>query len=207
MTTEREQAPQAFFDEFKDPLISQWKRIRSCIEREDDLIDQRLRWLLTSQGFLFAAFAATLAASLNPLASDVVRDFAQLVVGALALIAILICVFVWTKIRTAEAHLRRLKKYWFDLCGSKTTRNQHPPIMGWTYGFLDSWLSFRTMPVLFGFGWLLFFSMFYLDEIQRLAGPIGRALLFVAVLCALVFVSFAVGRRSKTLEEAYEKEG
>lgn len=190
------------FDEFKDPLITDWKRVRSCIEREDDLIDQRLRWLLTSQGFLFTAFAAALAAISSEKVDPKTQLLAQLLIGSLAIMALAICLMVYSKISAAEVHLDRLRRYWKRRCQSDPDFDRHPPIMGWSHMRLDRWMPFRSMPLFFGLGWILFISFALgMDFFLAHARELGRYFLWAAAVMAVIFVSFALGRLSKKLNQ------
>ncbi len=198
----RREGATACFDEFKDPLITDWKRVRSCIEREDDLIDQRLRWLLTSQGFLFTAFAAALAAITSEKVDPKTQLLAQLLIGALAIMALLICLMVYSKISAAEVHLERLRQYWKKRGQSDPDFQRHPPIMGWTRMRLDRWMPFRSMPLFFGLGWILFISFALgMDFFLAHARELGRYFLWAAAAMAGVFVSFALGRLSNKLNQ------
>jgi hypothetical protein len=51
------------FDESKSPDISAWKLARANIEHENNLVNQRLTWLLASQTVLFSAFGLLFLAS------------------------------------------------------------------------------------------------------------------------------------------------
>jgi hypothetical protein len=53
----------AEWTEFSDPAIVDWKRVRSAIEHENVLTNQRFTWLLTSQGFLLGGFVLVFQAS------------------------------------------------------------------------------------------------------------------------------------------------
>lgn len=44
------------FDEYKDPFLADWKRVREQIAHEDELIHQRTTWLITINAFLFGGF-------------------------------------------------------------------------------------------------------------------------------------------------------
>jgi hypothetical protein len=190
------------FDEFKDPLITDWKRVRSCIEREDDLIDQRLRWLLTSQGFLFTAFAAALAAITSEKVDPKTQLLAQLLIGSLAIMALAICLMVYSKISAAEDHLSRLRRYWKWRCQSDPDFDRHPPIMGWSRMRLNRWMPFRSLPLFFGLGWILFISFALgMDFFLAHARELGRYFLWAAGVMAVIFVSFALGRVSKKLNQ------
>ncbi|HEX7408108.1 MAG TPA: hypothetical protein VF515_10745, partial [Candidatus Binatia bacterium] len=51
------------WDEFKDPEIVDWKRVRLAIEHENTLTNSRVTWLLYAQGFLLGAYMLVFTAS------------------------------------------------------------------------------------------------------------------------------------------------
>ncbi|MDX1590165.1 MAG: hypothetical protein R3296_14620 [Oleiphilaceae bacterium] len=76
------------------------------IEREDGLVDTRIRWMLTFEGFLLAALA---------LASDggdpLIQEFLKY---AIPVIGIIVALLSYAAIEAALSTLNRLKKMWDD---------------------------------------------------------------------------------------------
>jgi len=134
------------FNEYEDPFIVDWKRVRGLIEHEDDLIDQRTRWLTLINTFLFAGFYTIAAAtSIDP---DL-KLFASWALPGIGLV-----VSVAAKIAIGEA-MRQLKESaeWWRVRKKSDPRNfpdspddaknlRNPPIVGirrsglWSHDFL-----------------------------------------------------------------------
>jgi protein-S-isoprenylcysteine O-methyltransferase Ste14 len=133
------------FDEDKDPFLCDWKRVRGLIEHEDDLIDQRTRWLTTINAVLFAGFYTIPGAHVD----DDLKLFASWALPAIGLI-----VSIAAKIAISQA-MRQLKRAaeWWDERKKSDPRNsakspddaldlRHPPIVGlsgtgqWSHDFM-----------------------------------------------------------------------
>lgn len=133
------------FDEYKDPFISDWKRVRGLIEHEDDLIDQRTRWLTTITAFLFAGFYTIPGA-------DVDEDLKLFASWALPAIGLIVSLAAKIAIGAAMRQLKRIAEWWSERKKSDP-RNlavspddvqdlRHPPIVGlsgagqWSHDFM-----------------------------------------------------------------------
>jgi uncharacterized membrane protein YidH (DUF202 family) len=96
------------YDEFKDRATTDWKRIRAAIEHENTLVNHRLTWLLTSQGFLFAGFALVF--------TDEKRntEFSSLVVlTVICVIGIAVSIKTYSDIERAKRQLEALDRWWY----------------------------------------------------------------------------------------------
>jgi len=97
--------------EHNDPEVLDWNRVRSEIEHEDNLTNHRLTWLLTSQGFLFAAFALIFQASTKTDVKPDLVPFYQYVLSGAAITGIISSAFIWFHLREAEIQLRVIDEW------------------------------------------------------------------------------------------------
>ena len=111
------------WSEFEDRDFSDWKRVRSAIEHENNLVNHRLTWLFLAQGGLFAAFSS-LSGDNQP--HEEVTGFIRVCV---AVFGMFICGFMFVPLREADRALVSLNDWWL---GKFTNRSEefelHPPI-------------------------------------------------------------------------------
>lgn len=93
------------------PRKDLYEMIRKQIEHEDILVNQRLNWLLVSQGFLFAAFTALVTRQGN--ISYVSPDYVPWLPFGIAVIGIILNLFSYIGIRAAYKSLLRLRHTWY----------------------------------------------------------------------------------------------
>lgn len=97
------------FDEFKDQALADWKRIRAAIEHENTLINHRLTWLLTSQGFLFTGFGVVFS-TLKP--GDT-NPYAVIILSIIAALGMAISFKIFVDIEDAAKQLLDLDRWWY----------------------------------------------------------------------------------------------
>ena len=111
-----------------DPLaptlspLQYYQLVRSRIEHEDNLVVQRLSWMVASQSFLFTAYAIVLNGlnSLPP--SPVPPPFMNqqvLVLRMLPVVGILTCVLIYVSILAAVKSMARLRHMYHSRFGSE----------------------------------------------------------------------------------------
>jgi hypothetical protein len=152
-------------DEFRDMRVTDWKRVRAAIEHENTLVNHRLTWLLTSQGFLLAGFGAIYKSGLNT-----IYDLVILAIIAIAGIASSYRILI--EIAAAHDQLSKLDQWWHETHGAvnyefdqeprKTAyewlRKRHPDIQrrsdreSWYDRFLKIELIFIVTWILIIFG-------------------------------------------------------
>lgn len=142
----------ADWDEFHDDEIVDWKRVRSAIEHENELTNHRLTWLLTSQGFLFAAFALIFQASTKTDVKDELRIFYYYILAGFAATGIIISFYLWLLLQGAEIQHEKLRTWWLkrpkddfrhpSICGDPKWTNRIFPTSGLTFLFVVSWIIF-----------------------------------------------------------------
>jgi len=98
------------WDEFHDIHIVNWKRVRAAMEHENQLVNHRLTWFLSTQAFLFAAFALTFQASTQSKPEQ--QSFYQFVLAGFSLTGILVGIYIQRPLRTAELAHNSLRNWW-----------------------------------------------------------------------------------------------
>jgi hypothetical protein len=119
-----------------EQLQRRWEAARGLIEHEDNLSNHRLTWLLTLQGFLFAALtigAGTLASGANYRYHGPVVFFLSFVVAAGVVSPLLLV----RPLRSARRQVVAVR-YWWENYGCKPDgewaqlpeKHRYPPIIG-----------------------------------------------------------------------------
>jgi len=100
------------FDEFKNPRYADWRRIRLAIEHENTLVNHRITWLLTSQGFVVAGIVAVVNESLKP--EGVNQAIACIITMVLSLVSFFISWAIHRSLKEADSQLDHLDKWWYS---------------------------------------------------------------------------------------------
>jgi hypothetical protein len=177
------------FDEAKDKALADWKRIRSAIEHENMLVNHRLTWLFTTQGFLIAFFGLII-----KLYIDLQDDKRNTFFGPLIIISVTICVLALYMCRSvrrgligASDQLRKIDNWWHfrpdgvvdPLCSSKIGHlrkkysfirqlaslckiNKHPDLQGALRMRFDSYWGNEFIPNVFQMIWILLIFVTFL---------------------------------------------
>jgi hypothetical protein len=102
-----------------DRILNLYKEYRDYIKHEDGLINQRLAWALTIQGFLFAAYALVLnklieidrcVENIGRLLAAPLHGQAYLFLVLLCVIGVTICASAYGSIRAAENAIRAVRE-------------------------------------------------------------------------------------------------
>ena len=114
--------------------------VRAMVRHENDLINHRVSWLLTIQGFLFAALAFT-------------WEDARVLVPVIAGVGVFVSFSIGIVIRYGSAAIGKLNKDWE---GNKPPNYDGPDIMGHvsTANWERPFRPWRFLPVLFAFAWV-----------------------------------------------------
>lgn len=180
------------WDEFHDPEIVDWKRVRSAIEHENELTNHRLTWLLTSQAFLFAAFALVFQASTKTDVKDELRPFYQYILAGFAVTGLFACAYLSLGLLAAQRQHERLEAWWAKR--EQKMSRRHPPICGISPLFFLK-LPYYSFPLVFVVAWIIFLLTTLKDLILPHANEIGVVLLSMAVVVGLILFGFVLGRR------------
>lgn len=146
------------WDEQKDPLVVDWKRVRNLMEHENYLIIERAKILLASQSLLSAAFYFAY--------SSVALERSGLQPGvlfAVASIGLVLALYIAVGMYTAKIQHKKLLEWWFSRVGYKRgmaslpdSMAAQPPICGRDPGSKKLMWSFPycTVAILFVVLWI-----------------------------------------------------
>lgn len=132
--------------------LHRYEVFRDYVKHEDSLINNRLTWLLISQGLIFNAYStlekSKIDACINHHAG-ITADLSALQ-GALGVVGLLICVFSFLGIQAARYAIQGLKQTW-----GTTVDNELPALAGGDSKFADKfgWLPALSIPVTLFFAW------------------------------------------------------
>ena len=177
------------WDEFHDAEIVDWKRVRSAIEHENELTNHRLTWMLTSQAFLFAAFALMFQASTKTDVDKSLLPFYKYVLAGISLTGILSAAYLSSGLAAAHKQHQLLEKWWADRI---TDDARHPPISGKPPQFF---LPYYGFPFIFVLGWLVFTLVTLKDFLALYADRIGFVLLILVAVIAVFSLGWLAARR------------
>jgi hypothetical protein len=190
------QPEQENWDEFHDVDIVNWKRVRSALEHENLLVNHRLTWLLSSQAFLFAAFAIIFQESAKNDVDPNRRVLYQFILAGLSTTGVLVAFYIQRPIRTAEIQHENLVKWW--RMQKLRDINAHPPICG-EPSRRDRYLPQSNFPIVFVIAWSAFGFVVIGNVIQQALNTYSEtikaslAMLFTSV--GLVIIGIMIGRR------------
>jgi hypothetical protein len=135
------------------PPLEHYRIVRGQIEHEDNLVSQRLSWLLASQSFLFTAYAITLNGPVQLHQQRYEAHVGSLMV-LLPLVGIVSAVLIWLSI---IAGMRAMRKLRIDLQRKLTgvLPGELPPIQTSGIALLGGQLGPVLIPLLFLTVWLV----------------------------------------------------
>jgi hypothetical protein len=134
-------------------VIQYYQIIRSQIEHEDNLINQRLSWFVAAQAFLFSAYAIIL----NAPSQARLQSFAtqqEILVFLIPLVAIGVGILIYITViaaMLAMANLRRL----LESHAKEKEIAVLPPVQGYRQTLLPGQASPILIPLLFMIGWIV----------------------------------------------------
>jgi hypothetical protein len=133
--------------------IQYYQIIRSQIEHEDNLINQRLSWFVASQAFLFSAYAILLNVP-SQVRLQIFETQREMLFFLIPLVAIGVSILIYITViaaMLATANLRRLLKTHMNEKESALL----PPVQGYRQTLLLGQASPLLMPFLFLVGWIV----------------------------------------------------
>ena len=128
---------------------SLYEEIRAQIQHEDTLVTQRLNWFLTSQSFLFTAFAIVFNGS-PPAAGSEVR---KLLLAAIPLLAIIAGILIFLSIVAGTLVMSDLRRF-YRKRASEAEMQRLPPIQGFGYTRLLGSAAPLILPLIFVLVWV-----------------------------------------------------
>jgi hypothetical protein len=114
------------------------------IERENDLINNRLSWMLTFQGFLFAALALVVNKDTEPAVGLIFKNVLPIIGIAVALLAFL-------GVLAAYISIDNIKQKWKKQLGNQ----QYPPAHGTPLASFLGRITSYGIPISIVIAWLL----------------------------------------------------
>lgn len=135
--------------------LEYYNLVRERLEHEDNLIVQRLTWLVGSQSFLFTAYAIVSNGLLSPpqLASAHLTDQLQLLFQLIPIVAMLTCILIYISILAAVVTMRRLRNDYRSRFGPE--EDDLPPIMTAAPVRLFGLVAPLLLPLVFSTIWLI----------------------------------------------------
>jgi hypothetical protein len=200
-------------DKSKERDVENWKRVRTAIEHENTLVNQRLTWLFASQALLLSGFGLIFVAFLNvELAASVhippvstyvpLVPYVSIILIVLAETGMYICLVVGVSLRAAFDQLCILTEWWNDTCKDKLS---HPELHNFLAKKKPSLVSPERVPFIFFCAWgcLLVFSLlavFPLDCARYILGLNPPTVAFaILMLSMLGMVAWLIGGGWKTV--------
>jgi len=183
--------------EFSDRDIVDWKRIRIAIEHENTLTNQRVTWLLSSQGFFLAAYVFIF----NVVATRPI-DAPGLLAAKVALMALVIggvffSFFLSLGIRAAFDQHNKLSKWWRD---KNPDKNLHPEICGAEPKFICT-IQYYHFPWFFVLVWIILAGAPYVDlfsnNYQDILKKLSEKLPYIVAIIISLIIGFWFGRMRK----------
>lgn len=182
------------FNEFTDPFVSDWKRARSLIEHEDELIHQRTTWLLSINAFLFTGFFLS---QKSDSSADIIKISSWVIPFAGAVISWSIMI----AITAAVKQLVRIEEWWvlrkqldprnFVICGDDCDNFRHPQIVGFRekgevpHDFMIS----KALPGLIIVVWLVMFVGYFWKYLSAdLSLPRWTIIFLIVALLLITYV-------------------
>jgi hypothetical protein len=140
-----------------DPItispVEQYHAVRSQIEHEDNLVSQRLSWLLASQSFLFTAYAITLNGPVQ-LHYQAYESHVHLLIVLLPLVGIVSALLIWASILAGISAMNKLKCDFAQRVGNNFPVGL-PPIQTMGVALRGGQLGPVLIPLLFIGVWLV----------------------------------------------------
>lgn len=129
--------------------IQSLEEIRRRIEHEDNLLNQRVSWLVSSQAFLLTGYAILLNAPLDLRTEQHVRDHA-LLMKLIPITSLCITVLLWIAMLAGIAAMRALRA-----CAQKHPTNDASHIQGSRATRILGLAPIALIPAVFLVTWLL----------------------------------------------------
>jgi hypothetical protein len=189
---------EADWDDGNDIAIIDWKRIRESLEHENLLKNQRVTWLLSSQGFLFASYVLTFTATTKKDFDPVFAPILEVLLASIAATGIVIAFLLFLGVRAAEVQHKALQLWWENRY--KFEAMDHPPICG-SKPRLGFTIHQFFLPLVFIPTWLILsiaaFKQYFLENFQFL----GTMLQIATAVMGALAIGFIVGRQRTTAQK------
>ena len=180
------------WSEFNDPELAAWRRARAVVEHENTLTNHRLTWLFSSQTLLYAAFGVVFQMNITKPVREGVEHQVTIVLGAIALLGIGVCLYLYHGVRSARRHLH-LTDNWYH-GETDPVRRARDPVQNYPERAAARAVRERRNPPLQGEGrgnWMDYFHVMYI--------PVLFMGVWIVLLAAVVFDVF--GKQSDWIQQ------
>jgi hypothetical protein len=133
--------------------LDHYRLVRSQIEHEDNLVSQRLSWMLASQSFLFTAYAITL----NGPSQSHFKMFetsSTLLLNLLIVVGIVSALLIWASILAGVAAMAKLRRNFHNTVADDLPAGL-PPIQSAGLAYRAGQFGPLLIPLLFTTVWLV----------------------------------------------------
>ena len=133
--------------------LDHYRLVRSQIEHEDNLVSQRLSWMLASQSFLFTAYAITL----NGPSQSHFKTFetrSTLLLNLLIVVGILSALLIWATILAGLSAMAKLRRNFHNTVADDLPAGL-PPIQSTGLAYRAGQFGPLLIPLLFIAVWLV----------------------------------------------------
>ena len=185
------------WDEFKDKSCTDWKRVRSAIEHENNLTNHRLSWLFATQLFLFGGFATIFQGVINKDPKLLNEEFFQLVLSVFPLIGIVVCIIIFVSLHAAGKQIESLENWWFynylsDIRNitefKDTIQHTQPPINGIFDDKLYHLFGIKWLPLVLSVAWVWVCTALWLEKISKVQQPMLPTILITCIFMGLTWI-------------------
>ncbi len=186
-----------------------WKRVRSVIEHENNLTNNRITWFVATQAFLIAAFTTVFSQCIknNETCQDVLR-LCPILYLVIAITGAISCVFIYVSLYHGRIQLDRLDKWWHigrewrsftsildeskRQVGRESASKSHPPLQGSVKLTIDKFLRFDLISVYFLFLWLsgIIFTFIKLIRPEGFCFYTNFGLAFISIMLSIPLIWF-----------------
>lgn len=135
------------------PEIERYRLVRQQIEHEDNLVSQRLSWLLGSQSFLFTAYAISLNGP-PQIRSKELEEHVGLLLVILPLVSIISAFLIWMAVLAGTWTMYKLRRT-YEREFVKFFDKQIPPVQSTGTALLLGHFAPVILPAVFMVVWFL----------------------------------------------------
>ncbi|MDP9173463.1 MAG: hypothetical protein M3O30_06305 [Planctomycetota bacterium] len=139
------------------PVTDLYNQVRAQIQHEDDLVAQRLNWFLSSQSFLFTAYAIVSTSSPVRMSSN--EGIRTTLMTVIPLIAIIAGALIFIAIVAGAMVMRRLRVS-FEPYEAHAQEHGLPPLQGFGYTRTMGFSAPMMLPLVFMAVWTMLIVRF-----------------------------------------------
>jgi hypothetical protein len=201
--------------------MEDWKRVRDGIEHEDTLVNQRMSWMWTFNGFLMAAFVLILskfneltgvAPASTPFVPAAGRrlsagllpidDLAQIFLLVIPVLGVVLCLSVWQGITAAMGQIRVLDSWWSERVAQTKEAKHHPRLIGVSHPWFnhDKMIA-HLLPGTMTIAWVALILVQLRHSLASMPQEVWTAVLLIVV--GFVAYRFGKKRGERKAKQAY----